>query len=358
MTRGANQLETQQSDRRFCGCVVALFAAGAMVVASLNLCVNPYAQYATRFIEPLVETSRTQKVAMLGQLETPPSGLVLGSSRVMKLEPEQLQTRTGIEFFNGGMNYARIEDILAFLRYYEVCYRKSPEILIVGLDVFGFSEAPVDARLLSQPQLGNCVPEVCGLAGRYRRWQELLSWQQTVASLKSLKRYVSTHAPESTVVESFAPDGLKIYHQREAEIAAGQYDFQSALAYNRREYKHLMAGYRRLSPQRQALFEELVAHCRERNIELAVFLTPLHPDLASYLTHSTTYEQRRDDLIAFLTQQSQREHFTFTDLSDVTSFAGEPELFIDGIHPLEANTRKMIDRVWNEMRKQTEYVIQ
>jgi hypothetical protein len=35
----------------------------------------------------------------------------------------------------------------------------------------------------------------------------------------------------------------------------------------------------------------------------------------------------------------------FVDLSRLESFAGDPKQFVDGIHPLEPNTRRMIDRL-------------
>ena len=108
--------------RRFCHAVVALAASAWSAVALLNWTVNPYAQYAPHFIPPLVQTSCAEKVALLQHRDPRPTGLILGSSRVMKLEPTYLQQKTGLRFFNAGVNHGKIEDVLAFVRFYEQQY--------------------------------------------------------------------------------------------------------------------------------------------------------------------------------------------------------------------------------------------
>ncbi len=331
--------------KRFCALILVLSITAWASVACLNFVVNPYAQYPVRWFKPLVQTSRAQKVALLGQMTTPPEGLILGSSRVLKLEPEYLQEKTTLSFFNAGVNYAKPEDHLAVLRHYQAETGQLPRMVVLGLDVTAFSDAnAVDARLFCQPELARQIPDVINFRDRYRRWQELLSWQQTKMSVQSLRRQLSG-TDDAPPVESFRSDGVLVYHQREAQMADGAYDFQAALDYNKREYKQLLADFPRLSRRRCQLFETLVQLCRSGEVQLVVFTTPMHPELVDYLTSTTPLNERRTELIRYLQTAADRHRFQFHDLSDVRSFSGNASLFVDGIHPLEPNTRQMINRL-------------
>lgn len=331
--------------RQFCQRVVAYLLSGLASVAALNFIINPYSQYPTRFIPPMVNPSRAEKAMLLAGTHPPPRALILGSSRVMKLQPDYLEQRTGLKSFNAGVDHGRPEDFLAFWRFYQQQYGTYPSLLVVGLDIAAMSAAvPIDARLLSDPHLGSLVPEASGLTGRYRRWQELLSWQQSVSSFKACcraSRLQQTQQP----LESFRPDGLLIYHQREQELAAGTYDFAAALDYNQREYLQLYQQFDQLSEIRQSLLARLAAECREVGTHLILFTTPHHPQFEQFVCDRTDYEQRRQEVVNALQLLSSRYACEFVDMSQIAAFTGDARGFVDGIHPLEANTRRMIDRL-------------
>jgi hypothetical protein len=305
----------------------------------------------------MVQTSRATKVNLLGRMKPAPAGLVLGSSRVLKLEPHYLESKFGMQFFNAGVNYGKPEDHLAMLRYYHCQFGTYPRLVVLGLDVHGFSDAlPFDARLLSNAALVRQIPDAVGWEARWQRWKELLSWQQSTASVKSLCHHLRGRAdPEPA--ESFREDGLLVYHDREQQMAQGTYDFDAALAYNKQEYRQLFANFDRLSPHRIKLFHALVKTCNQHNTQLVVFLTPMHPALADYLG-TTCYPQRRGELAHFLSSQAAAMRFAFCDLSEIDQFDGDPAVFVDGIHPLEPNTRRIIDRLTQQMKTTAHYAIQ
>lgn len=335
---------TPSKDRLFCqvflGVTLGLFVA----IAATNFVVNPYAQYAPKVLQPLVQTSRAQKVELLDVCHEP-EGLILGSSRVLKFEPDYLQKQTGLTFFNAGVNYGKPEDFLALFRYWRDTRKNAPKMLIVGVDVIAFTDGlPPDARLLGNSSLACRVPEAISVSDRMQRWRELLSWQQSRMSLSSLKLHLSAGSLP-VPVESFRNDGLIVYHQRESELKAGTYDFQSALDYTKNEHTEHLTSFKHVSAKRRELFAELVSECKDSQTQLRVFLTPLHPELADHLLKHTNYSDRRDQVSRFLSSLATRHQFEFQDLSDVNAFAGDPTLFVDGIHPLEPNTRRMIDLI-------------
>jgi hypothetical protein len=93
------------------------------------------------------------------------------------------------------------------------------------------------------------------------------------------------------------------------------------------------------------MVESLMAWCRERGVRLVIFITPLHPQLAASLRADTTYEDRKRELVGWLGPLAKRQSCQFHDLSQIATFAGDAQAFVDGIHPLEKNTRRMIDRI-------------
>jgi hypothetical protein len=284
--------------------------------------------------------------------------LILGSSRVLKVEPDYLERRLGGSFFNAGVDHGRPEDFLALLRWYVDRFGHHPETIVLGLDIAALADKPgPDAQLLTNAQLVRWIPEAVTLEDRCLRWKQLLSWQQTRMSLSSVTRCVGRVGRE-TPVESFRSDGLLIYHQRERQLSDGTYDFQAALDYNKREYRQLFAGNHSLSPLRCRLLQDFIDTCRRNGVQLLVFLTPQHPELTAYLASTTAYSERRAEVERFVGQQLAAAGYTFCDLSEIDEFDGDPRLFVDGIHPLEANTRKVVDRLLQSALGRIRYVVQ
>lgn len=332
--------------RRFCFTFAGTCAVAFAGIGGFNYAVDPYAQYGTGWFEPVVQTSRHEKTRLLAEQRRVPEGLILGSSRVMKLEPEHVQRLTGRRFFNAGVNYGRPEDFLALLRWYRDTFDRWPRDVILGLDVAAFVSHPgIDARLVGHEELARQIPEAIRPTDRAQPWKELLSWQQTKNSARAVLRQVRGDR-EAELIESFRDDGLRIYNQREQQIRAGTYDFHAALEYNQQEYIRLFRDYEHLDSHRCRLFARLVRICLDNDVQLHVFLTPLHPDLEQHLVqHSETYAARKADVRLFLQLALTPRQIRWVDFTEIDSFAGEPQQFVDGIHPLEPNTRKMLDRL-------------
>ncbi len=349
------------SPRQFSAVVIGSSIAAFLVVAAFNFVVNPYAQYPTRVVTPLVQTSRAQKAGLLRRAKQAPEGLILGSSRVLKYEPQYLRERMGMSFFNAGVNYGKIEDSLAFYRFYIDRFGHSPKVVLLGLDVHGFNDhLPTDPRLLNESELMQQVVEFVKFSDRFQGTKELVSWQQFVASMKAVKSSLRGGAATESadLGDCFRSDGLVVYQQREKQLRAGTYDFAAAMSYNKREYKQLFQGYQEFSARRLEVLQTLVDECRKGGSRLMVFLTPMHPDLVDYLADTTTYVVRRDELNRMLASSSTKHGFDYCDLSDIASFGGTATAFVDGIHPLEPNTRRALDRLLVLSRLDSHYVVQ
>jgi hypothetical protein len=262
----------------------------------------------------------------------------------MKLEPAYLQSRTGFSFFNAGVSHATPEDHLAWYRHFREISGSPPKMLVLGLDLATFSDqSQPDARLLSAAPLSRQITDLLRYRDRAARWTELLSWHQTRESARSWLLHLGKLMPEPLV--SFEEDGLLVYRQREKQIEAGEYDFESALNYTVSEAEHQFRDYLGVSALRLAILDRLLTECSADNTRLIVFLTTLHPRQQQHLLESSNYAARKQELRIALAQRAIAHQFTLVDLSNSTSYGGDYDEFVDGIHPLEANTRRMIDKL-------------
>lgn len=346
------------TSRAFCRQFVGLVAAGLSCAALLNFVVNPFAQYPSHWFAPAVQISHIKKVDLLREAAPVPEGLILGSSRVMKIEPDYLAKRTDLNFFNAGVNYALPEDHLAILRWYGERTGAFPRMVVVGIDITSFSdETQTDPRLLNHPELVRQIPEYIGWTDRWHRWIDLLSWQQTRESVRSLA-FQMRHRELPEPDDVYRSDGVLVYRTRESQLAEGTYDFESPLQFNCHEYEARCRGFRRLSARRCDIFDEFARACESQQVRLVVFLTPMHPRLQDYLARRTEYEERRQELVRFLTQRAETGQFAFFDASDIASFGGDAAHFVDGIHPLEPNTRKLVDTLVKLRPGPAQYVVQ
>ncbi|MEM7477821.1 MAG: hypothetical protein AAF483_22780 [Planctomycetota bacterium] len=345
---GAWTEKDARAARKFCFLFVLLVAAALSAIATANYLVNPHGQYATRWIDPMVQTSRAEKIHLLQAYENAPEALVLGSSRSMKYEPDYLESKLGLRFFNAGVNYAKPEDWLALTKFYQERFETFPKMIVIAMDIHSMTNGePPDARLLVQPELAKHVSHLVSSGDLWRPWGSLIGWNQTKSTFKSLKRQLLP--PESSgPIESFRSDGFLRYHQREAQISEGVYDFEGPLEYNKNEYLHYYNRYAGVSDVRKKALGEIIASCGANDCELLVFLTPLHPRLADYLREFGDFEARKADVQILMNQLSSKHGFMFRDYSDVASFGGDPSEFVDGIHPLESNTRLVIDQMLSE----------
>ncbi|MFN9914302.1 MAG: hypothetical protein ACK53L_17065, partial [Pirellulaceae bacterium] len=79
--------------------------------------------------------------------------------------------------------------------------------------------------------------------------------------------------------------------------------------------------------------------------EVYLFNTPFHPELQRSLEPLPYFAQRQQEAKRLLELLADRYGVSIADFSDIESFEGDESDFVDGIHPLESNTRRMMDQL-------------
>lgn len=335
--------------KAFCCATLLFVIAGLFVVASINWLVNPFGQYRSRILPATVQDSRNIKLGILKTYSVPPNGLILGSSRVHKFEPEYLERKCGCVFFNAGVNHGRPVDYLAWIRWYQDQWDRLPEMVIIGIDTESLTDTiPIDGRVTASSALARFVRNELPWRARLAPATELFSFKQSKASLASIGQLAKrTHVAEP--IEYFDLGGKIVYRKREAELAEGRYDFESAFAFNDAEFRSIYRDYSALSLTELKALCETVELLKSQQCEVILFKTTSHPRFRAILRNLENYAARDSEVMQLIELIGKRFGAPVFDFSDIESYAGDPDAFVDAIHPLEINTRRMIDRLVNKL---------
>ncbi len=326
------QTDWQVGWRPFVRAFALLFAMVLLGIAVTNFLVNPIGLYSTRLLPQVTWNTREIKPALLQKAEPKPQALVLGSSRSMKISPEDVEELTGLPAFNAAVDAGLAEDWYVMLRYAVERAGAPLKLVIVGVDVEGFHDhLPVDEKLLYSEALRGFLPS-SDVAG-WKRFYKLFTVQQVRLSIRSLR---AAARGEVKLRQTFEPNGYLHYVEMEAERATGRYDLESKVTKHVSDYVARFAGYDAISAERRSYFEQTLAYCRARNIRVVLFVTPLHDRVAAAL-EARGYPQRKREVLAMVRELGQEYGASVYDFSDVRNFDGAPAGFYDGAHIDEPN---------------------
>jgi hypothetical protein len=335
--------DNASSAKSFVAASCLMFLTILGLVAVTNYVVNPYAWYAPEVVQPQAQLSHKIKVAQLQQALEPPPGLVLGSSRVMQVEPAYLQAKTGYAFYNAGVNAATAEDYLAMLRFYLNTFHQPPRTIVLGIDVEAFDSRPASSRLQQVPELWLTILDLISLRDRLLLLSKLLDWYQITSSIRSLIIHFSQRAPEP--LSAFLPDGTIRYLDMEKQKANGTFDSSHEIAVGKVRKEQRFAAFHHLSRKRQDVLKAFLDLCREQHIELIVFLTPLHPEVLQHVSEKTEFLARHEEVKSLLYSLASIYLFPIFDFTDIKNFKGISEDFKDAEHYLILNSRRIIDEI-------------
>lgn len=341
--------ESSESEVKAAKYFVILFALVLLMllagIASINYLVNPYGEYPTRLCRPMVQMSRIKKVEIVNSLELNVKGVVLGSSRVMQIQPADLEAITGIPFVNLGVNSGSTIDFLALTQLFEKKMGRLPECLVIGLDLESFSDSrAIDSRLMSQPDLMALVADRVSWSDRLHQFGNLLSANQFTTSVQCLVQNVTGRFPESKSV--ILENGTIEYLHHNKLLENGEIDLKSMLLQDKAKHLGRFVGFDRLSKERLAELRLLLESCAKSSIEVKIYLTPYHPNLIEELKDKTEFLLRAKELIEQLSLLTEGTDFEIFDFSEIENFSGDPENFKDNVHCLSQNSKLILREIF------------
>ena len=325
--------------------VQAFLIASALLVfpvLTLNILVDPYDLLGTGLLPPVVRSDRAVQIEMLNGRSDAPQALVLGSSRTMKISPEQIEKLFGLSAQNMGVGSCRAEGYLLMTQY-AIETGCDLELIIVGVDIEAFHDKlPVDQRWNKVPELRGAIPELRQLDYKayFNDAASLLSYDMTIDSFRSIK---SKWAPDRVLARtSFRKDGVVEYPLWESQVKAGRFNLDKYMKHSVAEYRGRYRGFDKISEWRKQRFMEFLELCRSKKIHVKAFITTLHPTVTADLEKQSNYRRLKSELWDFLQNARKSHPFELYDFADAASYGGNYQDFWDGAHINDRNAEKLL----------------
>jgi len=340
---------TRSFSRRFIsvlGGLILLYLLFAIVV-------DPRRDFGTGIFPVVSLDSRGDKMRLFDQYNQRKAveGIVVGSSRSMMLGCDELDAKTRWRWFNFSVDSARAEDYLAIYRWAK---SKDSRItaLVVGLDVEALHDRiDFDGRLKANPGLMGALGG--GKPSAYRKTTDFLAMMKTVFSRYYLHdefRSLLVALRPRPAFSAFGEDGVLRYVQWDGERAAGRFDLQKNIKESREEYVRRLDHMQGLSAKRKNQIESLVKEAQRDKVQVVLWITPVHPEVAKFLARETAYVTRLEETRSFVEQL--RTEFTIPvfDLSNSAAFDGTDSGWYDGGHIDQENAERVINRLVTALR--------
>jgi hypothetical protein len=334
--------EVDRRSRRFTQVFLIVLLGGLATTAAIAVLVDPFRVFGTGRIPTEVVNERVIKPELFLAASPPPQAIILGSSRVYKLDPRCVTELTGLPAFNFGVGNGNAEDWHAIMGFVHDSARAPLRELMIGIDVDAF-DSHSDHRLEIAPLLGKYIGHgrlSWGEATRVLFGQDALQY-----GLRSIWFYLRPR--DRGHPSYFGPDGLQFEPERDDQIRLGTYSFEAATAKQAKRIERLAAdGFDRLSASRVALFQAVVRAARASGAEIDVFVAPLSPVLANARSFSQI-PQREAELDVLLSQLEREGTLRYHRLAEVEDLGRDPVGFYDGAHMTGSTATRVLLRLFH-----------
>jgi hypothetical protein len=320
--------------KAFLACALLLLAGGA----ATNAVVNPRGEFPVHVLPPAPWEDAAYKVYLLDGKH--PDVLVLGSSRMQKIDPKEVERETSLTAFNFALAGTQPSDSLRVLEGLAERGQRPREV-IVGLDVNRIEPHASESNRtqyafgpLHRP--GATWLDVAAAAARSYSFLYLRD------SAVSLWHVAGLSLPQADEV-AFEPDGLAHYVPWETAERAGTFDRNASIT------KAIGPGgyhaYGGLDPAQVAAIQRLVAEARAANATVRLVVTPVHHRLEdAYGTYAYPLaRQAVVDLTRSLCQPGVHAY----NYTRAANFGGNEEGFYDGVHYDAANAARIVQGVYS-----------
>jgi hypothetical protein len=327
--------------RRFTQIFVAVLVLGLMTSVGFALLVDPLRTFGTGRIPSVLTAEHYSKPESFLRVARPVQALVLGTSRVMKLDPACIEELTGYSAFNFGLSSSHVEDWVAAYRFARDHSTQPLRELVIGVDVEAFdNHAEPDPRLLSSRYLRRYLDDSTKASlGTLSR--ALFGWQALRFGMSSLWYDLRPGAKPPAKLR-FDGVGFAFYDIWETAMKRGTLDKAPLYASVAKKFRGPLSGARfnELSAERVAQFKSLVRSAHAAGVQVDVFVPPLSPELAALL-HGPIVRRGAESeaLLEALDREGAIRYFPVHRFED---FHGDPDGYFDGAHMTETNSTRLL----------------
>ena len=334
--------DIDRMSQRFTRVFLILLLGGLATIAATAVLVDPFRVFGTGRIPTEVVNERVIKPELFLQATPPPQAIILGSSRVYKIDPSCVAELTRLPAFNFGVGNGNVEDWYAVLSFIGEHGRAPVRELLIGIEVDAF-DTHSDHRLQIAPHLRKYVN------GSGLSWDEatriLFGQDAFQYGLRSIWFYLRPEDRDHP--NYFGPDGRMFDPGADERITRGTYSFEETTARQAKRIKRLAADrFDALSPGRVALFQRIIRTAHASGVTIDVFVTPMSPSLLDARSFSQI-PMREAELDVVLGQLEREGMLRYHRPSMVEDLGRDPVGFYDGAHMRESTATRLLLRLFS-----------
>ncbi len=338
------------TSRRIGITVAVSFLSTLILIGALNFMVNPYGIYSSRVVQNTDSNIRKEKFRLFKVFNLEPDTLIIGSSRAMTMNPDDVMTRVPSYCFNYAVPSATAEDYFAILSLLTGDIGIYVQRVILAVDYEAFNPAePLHSEIRYYPPYAKHLILSKGVtANTAEKLILLMSFQQTDESAKTLRKVLIKKKDNPKI--RIERNGLAIQVEREKEIEEGNFNLDKILAKRVRKYPERslkLSKYDSLDKKRLEYLELFLNFCNDNDIIVNAYITPYHPSLWSVLNEHPNRD-KLDEFTVELTSRFRAHGIELKDYSHIASFGGDESKFYDEIHPMPDTQAKILDSLFGK----------
>jgi hypothetical protein len=269
-------------------------------------------------------SERSFKADQIEALGYDPQVVFFGGSRSVRFDPAYLQKKTGLRGFNLAMTNGLPVDALAFAHFLHARAPDTRPLWIWGIQTSTLYPRNLEPGLIQDPRLNKYLP-----ASLLR--EEAVNLTTDPAKVPKVGRVTNRR---------YTKEGMIVYNPYDAARAKGLKLERALQIYTARTLPKL-AEEKTPDP---TYFEKTLGLLNSYGITPVLVSMPVQPQvLATFREHG--WQQRQDEFVAYIDGLHEKYDFRFIDLSDTSSFGGDPRAFYDGVHMDASNARKLVDKL-------------
>lgn len=319
---------------RFVLAFLLLVGLQAAAVGAINVTVDPRAEFGTGLLPPLIADTAQMRVHLLDRVDQEPRTLILGNSRAMTMGSDHVEALGHPPVFNFAIGGSSASDALTIYRFMQG--EGYPlEQVVYGVDMIQVQSFKGDNRkMATTPALTPYVNNGTDQATTWDKVRGSLNQGYVWDSLRSVALEIAGRPPPTT---TYTDDGQVVKADLEAALAAGTFDADAWVHEDlTRIEDKLEDPHGRTSIDLRPV-EDLIQQARQDDVEVRLFIPPLHPDLQAEL-EGASYRENRTALRQGLAELC-RPGVHLHDLEDIDTFGGREDRFYDAWHAFGENHR-------------------
>ncbi len=266
--------------------------------------------------------ARDDRVEKVSKLKTSPryDNIILGSSRVYSSNPLMVSKYLGGETYNAGVGTARVEDHLGFVLLLQRL-GKLPKNLILGLDFYSFnSELETNKYFLKNKDLNFLNQQL----SQENYLSNFLSIDAFRASYKTLKNFLKNKKSNPRFDENGASQNASKIFSYYPEVQSMKPKFSKTTIDKEIQFIKTIS-YSKISKKRIAYLQRIIDICKQEDINLYLFLTPLNGELISKIqSEQNLYKKLQTLKNIIATKTSYYDFIQHSKINDDTIYFNNP----------------------------------